>query len=170
MQNNDSNEILIIDDDADIRLTISILLTKEGYNVIETANGNEGIKKLTPSTKLVILDVMMPGKNGYEICQEIRSFSTVPILFLTAKTTENDMLMGFNLGGDDYLVKPFSFPELSARIHAILRRCEGNHALNTNSSRKEDWIIYEKLKVNKNTNQVLIDDKSVNLTETELPA
>lgn len=164
---NHENEILIIDDDPDIRLTVCTLLSKEGYKVTEASDGNDGINKLSQSTKLVILDVMMPGKSGYETCQEIRRFSNVPILFLTAKTKENDILLGFHSGADDYLVKPFSFPELSARIDAILRRCEIQPQFEQSVPNQNEWLEFDNLKVNLHTNRVLINNEPVNLTETE---
>jgi DNA-binding response OmpR family regulator len=160
-------EILIIEDDADIRAAVRILLEEEGYHVTEASCGEEGIKKVTESTNLIILDVMMPGKSGYETCEEIRRFSYVPILFLTAKSKENDKLLGFHAGGDDYLVKPFSFSELSARVKALLRRSNAYNAQLPSASATEDWLSFEDLRVHSQINQVTIKESIVNLTETE---
>lgn len=116
---------------------------------------------------LVILDVMMPGKSGFEVCAEIRKFSYVPILFLTAKSRENDKLLGFTAGGDDYLVKPFSYAELSARVKALLRR---RHIYDTNknpSANGLNWMELQGIKINTSQNQVFIRQEEISLTETE---
>ena len=115
--------ILIIEDDGAIREGVRILLEGEGYHVREAENGQEGLKSLREETDLVILDVMMPGISGIKTCEEIRKISNVPVLFLTAKGQESDKLLGLMAGGDDYLVKPFSYAELLARVKALIRRC-----------------------------------------------
>ena len=103
-------KILIVDDDADIREVLNIQLTNEGYTVFESANGMEAVEAVAHNSDidLVILDVMMPGMSGVETCTEIRKLSCVPVLFLTAKSKENDKAEAYDNGGDDYLVKPFS--------------------------------------------------------------
>lgn len=116
------NNILIIEDDKDIRECVRILLEGEGFHIDEASDGEEGLKKLSESTHLVILDVMMPKLSGFKTCEEIRKISYVPILFLAAKSHESDKLIGFMAGGDDYLIKPFSYAELFARVKALLRR------------------------------------------------
>lgn len=118
----EAKKILIADDDPDIRSVLQLLLTGEGYQTVEAATGAEAVEKLDDTVGLVILDVMMPGMDGYAACAEIRKTSTVPILFLTAKTQDSDKTMGFSAGGDDYLVKPFSYSELISRVKALLRR------------------------------------------------
>lgn len=114
--------VLIVEDDADIREGVRILLESENYNVKEAANGMEGLKLLDEDTDLVILDIMMPGMSGLRTCEEIRKVSNVPVLFLTAKAQESDKLIGLMAGGDDYLPKPFSYAELLGRVKALLRR------------------------------------------------
>lgn len=114
--------IMIVEDDPDIRDGVRILLSGEGYRILEAENGPRALSLLTPEVDLVILDIMMPGMSGLRVCEEIRKTSTVPILFLTAKSQESDKLLGLTAGGDDYLAKPFSFAELSARVKALLRR------------------------------------------------
>ena len=114
--------ILIAEDDADIRDGVRILLAGEGYRILEAENGPKALKLFSSEVDLVILDVMMPGMSGLRVCEELRKISTVPILFLTAKSQESDKLLGLTAGGDDYLAKPFSFAELSARVKALLRR------------------------------------------------
>ena len=114
--------ILIVEDDPDIRDGVRILLAGEGYRILEAENGAKALQVFSPEVDLVILDVMMPGMSGLRVCEELRKKSTVPILFLTAKAQESDKLVGLTAGGDDYLGKPFSFAELSARVRALLRR------------------------------------------------
>ena len=163
----EKKEILIIEDDSDIRETVRMLLEGEGFLVTEAADGFEGIKKVTPHVSLIILDVMMPGKSGYETCEEIRRFSYVPILFLTAKSRDNDKILGLNAGGDDYLVKPFSFSELTARVNALLRRCGTYNVSLAPTDKEEDWISSGELKVNRSYNEVFVGEAEVKLTETE---
>ena len=103
-------KILIIEDDDDIRTSIKMLLQSENFEIIEANNGNIGIEKFNDSINLIILDIMMPGISGLEVCEIIRRESIVPILFLTAKASESDKLLGLMSGGDDYLTKPFSLP------------------------------------------------------------
>lgn len=118
----ETKKILYVDDDPEIREALRLLLGCEGYETVEASNGEELLRLLDDSVDLVILDVMMPGMNGYAACAELRKRSAVPVLFLTAKSQESDMTMGFSAGGDDYLVKPFSYNELINRVKAMLRR------------------------------------------------
>lgn len=115
-------DILVIEDDADIREGLRIFLEGENFRVTEAANGMDGIRKVTPELDLVILDVLMPGISGIRTCEEIRKLSNVPVLFLTAKSQESDKLLGLMAGGDDYLTKPFSYSELLGRVKALVRR------------------------------------------------
>ena len=118
----DHKKILFADDDPEIREVLRLLLAGEGYQVIEAANGGQALELLDDTVDLVILDVMMPGLGGYAVCAEIRKRSAVPVLFLTAKGQDSDKTMGFSAGGDDYLIKPFSYSELINRVKAMLRR------------------------------------------------
>ena len=118
----ETKKILYADDDSEIREVLRLLLTSEGYQVLEATNGAEVLSLLDDSVDLVILDVMMPGLGGYAVCAEIRKRSAVPVLFLTAKSQDSDKTMGFSVGGDDYLIKPFSYSELISRVKAMLRR------------------------------------------------
>ena len=117
-----SQKILFADDDPEIREVLRLLLTSEGYEVVEAADGRKLLDKLDDSVGLVILDVMMPGTSGYAACAEIRNRSAVPVLFLTARSQDSDKTMGFSVGGEDYLVNPFSYSELISRVKAMLRR------------------------------------------------
>ena len=113
---------MIVDDHEEIREVIQVLLSNEGYQIIEAQNGKEALELLDETIDLIILDVMMPEMNGYQVCLLAREKINAPILFLTAKGQESDKTLGFSSGGDDYLTKPFSYNELNARVKALLRR------------------------------------------------
>lgn len=117
------SRILIVDDDPDIRNVLGFLL-KDKYDTFAVPEGQSAVEYLTehPDTDLVVLDVMMPGMDGYETCDMIRSFSNVPVLFLTAKSAEEDRLSAYGSGGDDFLSKPFSQAEFLAKVSSLLRR------------------------------------------------
>ena len=117
------SRIVVIDDEPNLRHTLSYTLRQEGYEVAAAADGEEGLA-LVASAKpdLVILDVMLPKIDGFEVCRRIRRSSRVPVLMLTARDTELDKVVGLEIGADDYLVKPFSMRELIARVRAMLRR------------------------------------------------
>ncbi len=116
-------KILVVDDESDIREILSFNLENEGYEVEAVASAEEALRVLTPDHALILLDVMMGGMSGYRMAERLRrEGNTVPIIFLTAKDTENDMLTGFSVGGDDYISKPFSLKEVSARVKAVTRR------------------------------------------------
>ena len=120
---NEKSSILIVDDDPDIRNVLNLLLRRD-YITAEAADGAAAVEYMrqNPATDLVILDVMMPGMDGIETCEKIREHSNVPILFLTAKSAEEDRITAYRSGGDDFLSKPFSQPELLAKISSLLRR------------------------------------------------
>lgn len=162
-----NGNILIIEDDKDIRDTVCLLLEGEGFHISQAANGDEGISLLSGETNLVILDVMMPGRSGYEICKEIRKFSFVPILFLTAKSKDNDKILGFTSGGDDYLTKPFSYAELSARVKALIRRRHEYDKENDPMTATDSWIELQGIRINNTQNEVYINQQERTLTETE---
>ena len=114
--------ILFADDDPEIREALHLLLNCEGFETVEASCGKEVLERMDHTIDLVILDVMMPEMSGYKVCAELRKRYTVPVLFLTAKSQDSDKTLGFSVGGDDYLVKPFSYNELMNRVKAILRR------------------------------------------------
>ncbi len=123
-----NKKILIIDDEEDILKLLSMVLKKEGFENIYTAEDGEGgftlFKRINPD--IILLDIMLPDEEGYEVCKKIRKTSNVPVLFISAKTEEIDRVLGFALGGDDYITKPFSPKEVAYRIKAILRRSSYN--------------------------------------------
>ena len=123
-----STKILIAEDDEHTREALQEVLTLEDFDVVATSNGIDAFESFQRERPdIVCLDVMMPGMNGYEVCKKIRRMDeTVPILFLTAKSEEIDTVLGLELGADDYMTKPFALRELEARVHALLRRSQGD--------------------------------------------
>ncbi len=115
--------IMIVDDDPNILQLININLTKEGFDVVQAAAGDEAVKlfKAAPPS-LMLLDIMLPGMDGWQVCREVRKISNIPIIMLTARDETFDKVLGLELGADDYIVKPFDTKELVARIKAVLRR------------------------------------------------
>lgn len=162
--------ILVIEDDPDIREGVRILMEGENFHVEEAVDGFEGLRKLSADTHLVILDVMMPGISGYKTCEEIRKKSNIPVLFLTAKDKESDKLLGLMSGGDDYLVKPFSYAELLARVKALLRRhliYDGAGKQNQEKKKDTEWVEWKNIRVNTQKNLVYLNENEINLTEIE---
>ena len=117
-------KILIVDDDPNIREVLTVLLSSEGYEVDQAENGEMALEKVAADKRsdLVILDIMMPGLSGVEVCSKLRENSSLPVLFLTAKSQEQDKVEAYSEGGDDYLVKPFSQTELLMKVRSLLRR------------------------------------------------
>jgi len=164
----EQGNILIIEDDAAIREGVRILLEGDGFLVDEAANGSAGLDKLSEATELVILDVMMPGMSGIKTCEKIRMRSKVPVLFLTAKGQESDKLLGLTVGGDDYLVKPFSYAELLARVRALLRRRNVyDKAAQGEMEATPEWIERGDIRINTRHNQVILRGVETDLTEME---
>lgn len=153
--------VLVVDDESRMRMLVRDFLVKKGYNVIQAADGEEAIDIFFTRNdiSLIILDVMMPKMDGWETCREIRKFSKVPIIMLTAKSEEADELLGFELGVDEYISKPFSPKILVARVDAILRR--------TNSLAGDDIINAGKIVVDKQAHIVTIDGSQVELSFKE---
>lgn len=162
--------ILIIEDDEDIREGIRILFSGENYRITEAGSGEEGLRLFSGDIDLVILDIMMSGISGLKTCEEIRRISNVPVLFLTAKSQESDKLIGFMAGGDDYLVKPFTYSELLARTKALLRRYtvyKGKDATGESEYDEEGYIIRRSLRVSTIYNEVFRDGRKIELSEIE---
>lgn len=159
------SKIMVVDDDADIRQALRVLLETENYEVSEADNGEMALELLDETVDLMILDIMMPEKDGLSTCREVREKYTFPILFLTAKTTENDKYVGFLSGGDDYLTKPFSKMEVLTRVSAMLRRYHVYQGKGSES--KEKYICIKDLKIDRNVSRVFQGDKEIVLTNTE---
>lgn len=158
--------ILIVDDNQEIRDILRILLSSENFEVIEADSPQTALNLLSPKIDLIILDVMLSEISGYELCKTIRTISNVPILFLTAKTSNSDLLMGYASGGDDYLAKPFSYSELLARVKGLMRRYtiyQGKHI----PTPKEEYLQYNGVRLDCVRNQVWKNDTLIDLTDTE---
>lgn len=154
-------KILVVDDESRMRKLVRDFLTKQNFEVLEAADGEEALDVFYGDKEiaLVILDVMMPKINGWDVCREIRENSKVPIIMLTAKSDENDELLGFELGVDEYISKPFSPKILVARVEAILRR--------SNKLNVEECIEFEGIVIDKASHQVKVDGQPVELSFKE---
>lgn len=159
--------MLIVEDDADIREGVRILLEGENYDVKEAENGKTGLAMLDGTTDLVILDVMMPGMSGYRTCEEIRKVSNVPVLFLTAKAQESDKLVGLMAGGDDYLSKPFSYVELLGRVKALLRRYNVYMGRNEAEEQDEPYLEIGSVRIHQSFNEVFVDGEEKEMSNIE---
>ena len=157
----ESLKILVVDDESRMRKLVKDFLTKKGFTVIEAGDGEEAVDKFfeVKDIALIILDVMMPKMDGWQVCREIRQYSKVPIIMLTAKSDEKDELQGFDLGVDEYITKPFSPKILVARVEAILRR--------SNVLAADDTMEAGGIELNNAAHEVLIDGKSVELSYKE---
>ncbi|RCX12966.1 DNA-binding response OmpR family regulator [Anaerobacterium chartisolvens] len=159
---NTKHKALVIDDDVNICELIRLYLEKEGYGVMSAYNGLKALevfKEYTPD--IVILDIMLPGIDGWQVCREIRKISGIPIIMLTAKGETFDKVLGLELGADDYMVKPFDPKELVARVKAVLRRYE-------HKEMDIQEIVYPNLVVNKSNYTVKVAGKNVELPPKEL--
>ena len=154
-------KVLVVDDESRMRKLVHDFLAREGYEVLEAGDGEEAVDKFfeVKDIALIILDVMMPKMDGWQVCREIRQYSKVPIIMLTAKSDEKDELQGFDLGVDEYITKPFSPKILVARVEAILRR--------SNVLAADDTMEAGGIELNKAAHEVLIDGKSVELSYKE---
>ena len=154
--------ILLVDDEYRMRRLISDYFKKEGFSIIEAENGEEAIIKFkTNNVDLIILDVMMPKLNGWETCKMLRDFTSVPIIMLTARSEEEDELLGFNLGVDDYITKPFSPKILVAKTKALFKRLEGVN--DTNNS----YLLFDSLKIDELSHRVTLGNEELNLSPKE---
>jgi DNA-binding response OmpR family regulator len=158
--------ILVIDDDKKLARLIADYLTPMGYEVTTVHTGPEGVEKATSATwNAVILDVMLPGMDGFEVLKHIRKTSDVPVLMLTARGDEADRIVGLEIGADDYLPKTFSTRELLARLRAVTRRA--SNAVRKGDGDLEAEIVVGKLRVDPNTRTAIFDDKPLTLTPVE---
>jgi two-component system, OmpR family, alkaline phosphatase synthesis response regulator PhoP len=156
-----AQSILVVDDEQNIRDLVALYLRKEGYRVYEAATGPEAVEAVAQvNPALVILDLMLPGMDGFEVCRAVRRAHDVPILMLTARNDDVDKIVGLELGADDYLTKPFNPRELVARIKAILRRFEGG-------ARPQSAVVIDNLSVDRARREVRIDTELVDLRTKE---
>ena len=167
----DKENILIVDDEKEIRDLVEIYLKGEGYNTLQATDGEEALSLLEKNqVDLIILDVMMPKLNGIEACLKIREIREMPIIMLSAKSEDIDKILGLNMGADDYLTKPFNPLELIARVKSQLRRFHkftNNKALDDASKDNENIIQIDDLIINLETHEVILNDEFLKLTPTE---
>jgi DNA-binding response OmpR family regulator len=161
----DSIKLLIVDDEEDIREILQFNLENEGFVIETAASGEEALKMLTPEHRLILLDVMMGGISGFRVAEKIRKDGIqTPIIFLTAKGTENDMLTGFSVGADDYIAKPFSIKEVIARVKAITRR--GYETIPV-IKKEQEVIVIGDLKLNLIAKDLELKGEHIVLTKKE---
>ncbi len=154
--------ILVIDDDVNICELIRLYLEKDGYEIMTVYNGKRGLECFSDfAPNLVVLDIMLPGADGWQVCREIRKISNIPIIMLTAKGETFDKVLGLELGADDYMVKPFEPKELVARVKAVLRRYE-------HKDFDAQEVVYPNLVVNRTNYSVKMNGKDLDLPPKEL--
>jgi len=159
-----SKHILIVDDDVSITEILEFNLKSEGYEVETAVSAEEALKKELDNFDLILLDVMMGGMSGFKMAEKIRIEGVLtPIIFLTAKDTENDMLTGFSVGGDDYIAKPFSIKEVSARVKAVLKRTEKDEKKDSD----ENQLVHDNFVFDFNMKELTVNDEKIPLTKTE---
>jgi len=159
---NKIQKILVVDDDVNICEIIGLYAKKEGYSVIFANNGIKGVEEFNKSApNVVVLDIMLPGMDGWEVLREIRKKSSIPVIMLSAKGEVFDKVLGLELGADDYMVKPFDSKELIARIKAVLRRFE-------NKSSDAEEVVFPGLSINKSDYVVKINGNTVEMPPKEL--
>ena len=157
-----ASEILVVDDEERMVRFIRMNLEHDGFQVMEAFNGKQAIDKLRDTPDLILLDVMMPDIDGFEVLETIREVSNVPVIMLTAKGEENDRVRGLELGADDYITKPFSPRELVGRVKAVLRRTEG-----MSGSMHELIEVDDRLKIDFDRREIWLEGKLVKLRPTE---
>jgi len=155
--------VLVVDDDVEICNMIEMFLIKEKFQVVKAYDGEDALKKfLEEAPDIVILDLMLPKMDGYDVCREIKKISQVPIIMLTAKGETFDKVLGLRLGADDYIVKPFDPEELIARIRAVLRRT------NPNKYNEGEKIVFPSLMIDMDDFSIKVNDKTMNLPKKEM--
>ena len=159
------SKILLVEDDADIREGIGVILEAEGFLVEEAASGEDALASFDAQTELVVLDIMLPGISGFDVLEELRKRSSVPVLLLTARSRDYDKMLGLTIGADDYLTKPFSYVELVARVRALIRR--RNVYDRPEEHGEDDRIRAGVFELNKTGKYVLKNGERLELTELE---
>lgn len=155
--------ILVVDDEDHIREVIQYALEREGFQVDLAVDGNDAMSRLSRDHSLIVLDVLMPELDGLSFCRRVRERSSVPIIFVSSRSEEMDRVVGLDMGGDDYLVKPFSPRELVARVHSVLRR-----ASETSSASISEVIRFGEMIVDSRRHEVRVGVDEISMTATEL--
>lgn len=160
--------ILVVDDEQEIADLVEIYLVSDGYKVYKAENAQEGLKLLEEQEMhLVLLDIMMPGMDGLEMCKKIRETNNIPIIMLSAKSTDLDKIMGLGTGADDYVVKPFNPLELTARVKSQLRRYTQLNPNSVSNEAAKNEISIRGLAINKDNHRVVVYDEEIKLTPIE---
>ena len=160
----ENTKILVVDDDINICELLRLYLEKEGYSVTIANDGISAVEMFSSSNPdIILLDIMLPGQDGWQVCREIRKTSNVPIIMLTAKGETFDKVLGLELGADDYVTKPFETKEEVARIKAVLRRSSSS-----NSENSVKIVKYDKLSINLTNYELIVDGKKVDAPPKEL--
>ena len=157
-----SKRALVVEDDANIAELLRLYLGKDGFDVMHVADGSKAestFDLFTPD--VVLLDIMLPGKDGWQICRDIRSKSSVPIIMLTAKGETSDKVTGLDLGADDYVTKPFEVKELLARVHAVMRRTDADAPV-------DKRLEFDKLTINLDSYELIVDGKKIDTPPKEM--
>jgi DNA-binding response OmpR family regulator len=161
-----ASKLLIVDDEEDIREILQFNLENEGFIIDTASSGEEALEKLTPEHKLILLDVMMGGISGFHVAERLRKNNIqTPIVFLTARGTENDLLTGFSVGADDFIPKPFSVKEVIARVKAIVKR--NYETFPSEEQEEQNVIIVDNMRLDLISQKLEINSKEVNLTKKE---
>ena len=161
-----TEKIVVIEDETDILEVIAYNLKREGYEVITSTSGEDGLEKIEKSKpNLVVLDLMLPEVDGIELCRKLKSdpvTHAIPVIMVTAKGEESDVVLGLGVGADDYVTKPFSPRELTARVKAVLRRAKSRGEVD-----RRERVAFEGVVIDPQRHEVKVDDESVTLTATE---
>lgn len=163
-----AEKILLVEDELTLQETLAYNLKHQGYEVITSANGLDATKKaMEIQPNLIILDVMLPGMDGFVVCRQIRKSLNMPILMLTARSDEIDRVVGLEVGADDYLTKPFSMRELLARVKALMRRMQMIQQAESNKHESRQVLQFDDLTINEIRHEALINDQTINLSPKE---
>ncbi len=160
------SKILIIDDETDLVMLLEDELKAKGHEVLTAYDGQKGIELSRKQPDLIILDIMMPGMDGFEVCRAIRDDVLCPVIFLSARQSETDKIRGLTLGGDDYITKPFGLQELMAKIEADLRRERRSQYMNAENKRSK--LYFEKLCLDMRERTVRVDGKEHRFDQTRV--
>ena len=166
-----TEKILVVEDEISLQETLAYNLRKQGYEVDVVGDGNSALDKAREtSPDIIILDIMLPGIDGFEVCRILRQEMTTPVLMLTARDDEIDRVVGLEVGADDYLTKPFSMRELLARVKAMLRRVRlirEEASLNTSLSQDQGILVFDNLKINLDRREITLDEQALTLKPKE---
>ncbi|MBP0724254.1 response regulator transcription factor [Bacillus sp. RG28] len=161
-------KILIVDDEDRIRRLLRMYLERENYMIDEASNGEEALElSLNNDYSLILLDLMMPGLDGLEVCRELRKQKTTPIIMLTAKGEESNRVQGFEVGTDDYIIKPFSPREVVLRVKALLRRSSTIPLFTVDSTTAKDVVVFPHLVIDNDAHRVIVNREEISLTPKE---